>query len=55
MLNYLNIDRNRTTEQNLEEIRSWAYQTIDQLNYELDEMQKKIISIENEMKGAENG
>ena len=49
MLNFPNIDRIKTPQQNLDEVKAWAYQTIEQLNYEFEQVEKQLAELKKEI------
>lgn len=49
MFDYPSVDDNATSEENVQALRSWAYQTIEELRSIITALQDEI----NEMKGEE--
>lgn len=52
-LDYPIMGPGKTEEQNIAALRSWAINTTDQMNYLIDDMESKIESLENQLKGDE--
>lgn len=42
----VNVD-NKTNEQNIQAFKSWAYSTIEQLNYYISSLEERVTALEN--------